>query len=88
MVVPVPGPGEVQRSGDCLPHLAAVEVERVSVSMRRQLPTATADAAALDGLPALLGHGARFKVVLDGAGQVAAGQGAVVSCLERKEKYC
>lgn len=84
--VPVPGPGEVQRFGDCLPHLAAVKVERVSVSVRRQLPTAAAHAAALDGLPALLGHGARLKVVLDGAGQVAAGEGAVVSCLERTER--
>lgn len=86
VAVPVPGPGEVQRSGDCLPHFAAVEVERVSVSVRRQLPAAAAHAAALDGLPALLGHGARLKVVLDGAGQLTAGQGAVVSCLERKER--
>lgn len=86
-VVPVPGPGEVQRFGDCLPHLAAVKVERVSVSVRRQLPTAAAHAAALDGLPALLGHGARLKVVLDGAGQVAAGEGAVVSCLVKQGKY-
>lgn len=83
-VVPVPSPGEVQRFGDCLPHLAAVKVERVSVSVRRQLPTAAAHAAALDGLPALLGHGARLKVVLDRAGQVAAGEGAVVSCLGGK----
>lgn len=85
-VVPVPGPGEVQRSGDCLPHLAAIEVERVSVSVRRQLPTAAAYAAALDGLPALLGHGARLKVVLDGAGQLTAGQGAVVSYFKGKKE--
>lgn len=56
------------------------------MSVRRQLPTAAAHAAAQDGLPALLGCGARLKVVLDGAGQVAAGEGAVVSCLERKER--
>lgn len=86
VVVPVPGPGEVQRSGDCLPHLAAIEVERVSVSVRRQLPTAAAYAATLDGLPALLGHSARLKVVLDGTGLVAAGQGAVIPFFGKKRK--
>lgn len=87
LVVPVPGPSEVQRFGNCLPHLTAIKIERVSVSMRRQLPTAAADSTALDGLPALLGHTAGLKVVLDGAGQVAAGEGAVVPCFgERRKK--
>lgn len=79
LVVPVPGSSEVQRFGNCLPHLTAIEVERVPVGVWRQLPTAAAHAAALDQLPALLRHAARLKVVLDGAGQVAAGEGAVVT---------
>lgn len=86
LVVPVPGPSEVQRFGNCLPHLTAIKIERVSVSMRRQLPTAAADSTALDGLPALLGHTAGLKVVFDGAGQVAAGEGAVVPCSGERKK--
>lgn len=54
--------------------------------MRRQLPTTAADTTALDGLPALLGHAAGLKVVLDGAGQVAAGEGAVVPCFGESRK--
>ena len=84
LAVPVPGSREVQWPGDRLPHLAAVEVERVSVGVRGQLATAAAHAASLDQLPALRGHAPRLKVVLDGAGKVAAGQGAVIACGGRK----
>lgn len=63
LVVPVPGSSEVQRFGNCLPHLTAVEVERISVGMRRQLPTAVAYPTTLDQLPALCRHAARLKVV-------------------------
>lgn len=70
--LPVPGSSEVQRFGNCLSHFAAIEVERVSVSMWRQLPTAAAHFSTLDELPALLRHATGLKVVLDGAGQVGA----------------
>lgn len=56
LVVPVPGSSEVQRFGNCLPHFTAIEVERVSVGVRRQLPTAAAHPTTLDQLPALLRH--------------------------------
>lgn len=79
LVVPVPGSSEVQRFGNCLPHLTAIEVEGISVGMRGQLPTAVAYPTTLDQLPALLRHAARLKVVFYGAGQVAAGQGTVVT---------
>lgn len=49
------------------------------MSVRRQLPTTAADSTTLDQLPALLRHTAGLKVVLDGAGQVAVGEGAVVT---------
>lgn len=45
-----------------------------------QLPTATAHSPTLDQLPALLRHATRLKVILDGAGEVSAGEGAVISC--------
>lgn len=87
LVVPVPSSSEVQRFSNCLPHLTAIKVEWVSVGVRWQLPTSTAHSTTLDQLPALLRHAAWFKVVLDGAGQVTAGEGAIVTCWsERKQR--
>jgi len=86
LVVPVPGSSEVQRFGNCLPHLTAIEVERVSVGMRWELPTTAAHSPTLDQLPALQRRTAWLKVVLDGAGQVAAGEGAVVTWRGERKK--
>lgn len=50
------------------------------MGMWRQLPTATAYSTALDHLPTLFRHATGLKVVLDGAGQVNAREGAVIAC--------
>lgn len=45
---------EIQRFGGSLPYLTAIEVERVSVGIGCQLPTATPYHSALNGLPVCL----------------------------------
>ncbi len=40
----IPSTGQIQRSSDGLSHLAAVEVQRVSMSVRRELTASAAHA--------------------------------------------
>lgn len=74
-----PSTGQIQRSSDGLSDLAAVEVQRVPVSVRRELTASAAHAAALNQTPALLRHRTRLKVILYRAGQFTAGQRAVIT---------
>lgn len=69
----LPGTSQIQKPGDGLSHLATVEVQRVSVGMRRELTTAAAHPATLNQTPDLLRHRTGLKVILYSAGQLAAG---------------
>lgn len=42
---------EVQWLGGSLPYLTTIKVERISMGIGRQLPTATSDHSTLDGFP-------------------------------------
>jgi len=52
----IPSTGQIQRSSDGLSHLAAVEVQRVPMSVRRELTASAAHPAPLNQTPALLRH--------------------------------
>ncbi len=82
--IAIPSTGQIQRSSDGLSDLAAVEVQRVPVSVRRELTASAAHTAALNQTPALLRHRTRLKVILYRAWQLTAGQRAVITWERQK----
>lgn len=70
---------EVQRLGGGLSYLTAIEVERVSVGIGCQLPTATSDGAALDCFPVGFGDSCRFKIIFNVTGKLVTEDRAVVT---------
>lgn len=62
-----------------MPYLTAIEVERVSVGIGRQLPTATSDGASLDCFPVGFGDSCRFKIIFNVTGKLVTEDRAVVT---------
>ena len=80
--VVLPCASKIQRFGGSLPYLTAIEIERVSVCVGCQLPTATSYHSALDGLPVCLSDSCWLKIILNITGKVVTKNGAIITYRE------